>query len=301
MVERLGHMFELRTLRYFLAFVQEGGISNASKALHITQPTLSRQLADLERNVGRPLYEKTGGYIHLTHEGRVLYDRAKAIVELSDQAEEELAGTTKNVSGTVRIGAGESIGMKVVARAIRRIQADYPDLTVHLSSGFTMDHLENLERGVLDFVLECETVGRPGYGALEFPVQDRWVALMPEDDPLAAHEYVEPQDFEGANVTMSRQALKVGKMKEWFGDSLDKVHVVATHNLTVNSTFICRERMGYVFTYEGLYTVPGLVSRPFMPELYSKTGLIWVNKRTLSLQAQTFLDYLRAECDDWAD
>ena len=290
MVGERNHMFELRTLRYFLAFVQEGGVANAAKALFITQPTLSRQLSDLERSVGCPLYEKRAGRIELTQKGRMLYEYAKTIVELSDRAEEDLEGSEKAVSGVVRVGAGESTAMSVVARAIRLIQRDYPDLVIHLSSGFTMDHMENLEKGVLDFVLECETVSRPGYGSFEFPVQDRWVAFMPADDPLTEKPFVEPADFDGANVVMSRQSLKSGKMFEWFGDLLERVHVVATHNLTLNSTFITREGMGYLFTYAGLYEIPGLVSRPLRPELSSKTGLIWLKKRSMSDQARVFLE-----------
>ena len=289
--------FELRTLRYFLTFVNEGGVSNASKALHITQPTLSRQLADLERNVGKQLWSKESRRITLTAEGDRLYEYARTICELSEQAAEELANTDMGVSGVVHIGAGESVGMKVIARALRQLQYDHPGISVHLSSGFTMDHMEKLNKGLLDFILECETIGRPGYGSLEFPIMDRWVALMREDDPLASRDAVRPEDFRGASVTLSRQSMKTGKMAEWFGDVLETMHVIATHNLTLNSSFLVREGLGYVFTYDDMFTAPGLVARPFTPELTSNCGLVWVKKRSASKAAQIFLDYVRRECN----
>ncbi len=291
------HPFELRTLRYFTTLVREGGISNAAKALHITQPTLSRQISELEANVGSPLYEKRGGRLELTDKGRLLYERAKTILELADQTEEDLEGTSRSISGTVRIGAGESTAMALVAQATRTMCAEYPNVSIHLSSGFTMDHLDNLNKGVLDFVLECETVDRPGFEALELPLQDRWVVLIPEHDPLAAKDHVEPGDFAGTDVLLSRQALKAGIIRDWLGPQLETVNVVATHNLTVNSSFLCRADLGYLFTYDGLYEVPGLVSRPLAPELRSRTGLIWVKRRPLSGPARIFLEHMRRACD----
>lgn len=299
---RLGHhMFELRTLRYFLTFVQEGGVSNASKALHITQPTLSRQLAELEKNIGGSLYVKNSRRIQLTEQGSILYEYAKTIVELCDHAEEQLSAPNGEISGTIRIGAGETTAMKIIAQAASAIQADHPKLSIHITSGASMDLMENLNKGLLDFMLECETKSRPGYESLKLPVADRWVALIPEDDPLASKQAVYPYDFEGRNVALSRQALKAGKMKEWFGDSLDALHVVATHNLTLNSTFFARARMASVFTYEGLYNIPGLASKPLAPELTSESALIWTKKRNLSDQARIFLEYMHETCESWAE
>ncbi len=287
-------MFELRTLRYFVTFVDQGSISNAAAALHLTEPTYSRQLNELERRVGKSLYQRVNKRIILTKEGEALYNYGKSIIDLADKAEEELVKGTARVSGPVRIGVGGTLGMEVIARAIKLMSQDHPDILTEFYSGASLDQIEDLSKGILDFVLETELVSRPGYERLEFPIRDNWVVYMRKDDPLARKKTVSPKDFEGKNVMMPRQALKTGVLNRWFGDSLEKARFIATQNLTLNSMFIVREGLGYSFTYDGLFEIPGLTHRRLRPALQDVNGLIWSKKYPLSQQAQVFLDSVKA-------
>ena len=291
-------MFELRTLRYFIAFVDQGGISKASQAMHITEPTFSRQIGELERRVGKPLYKRINKRIILTKEGEALYDYAKEIIQLADRAEEELTTGTSKISGSVLIGAGGTVGMKIIAEAIDHMQQTNPEILTEFYSGASLDQMEQLSKGLLDFVLETELVSRPGYERLEFPIRDTWVAYMREDDPLAKKKSVKPKDFEGRNVILPRQAMKTGVLNGWFGESLEKTYTVATQNLTLNSMFIVKQGLGYSFTYDGLFEIPGLVHRPLKPVLEDKNGLIWSKKHPLSTQAQVFLDCVRKAIEE---
>ena len=163
---------ELRTLRYFLALAQEGTISNAAKALHVTQPTLSRQLADLERGFGKRLFERGAKRVVLTEDGQRLREYAESIVELADKAEAELSQPERAVAGDVYIGCGESDVMRLVLRAMKRVRERWPGIKFHLFSGTSADLEDRFAGGLFDFMVEFELTGRPDCNALALPTQD---------------------------------------------------------------------------------------------------------------------------------
>lgn len=289
---------EIRTLRYFLALVQEGSISKAAKALYITQPTLSRQLAALEEHVGAPLYERGNKRVSLTEEGMALYDYAKAIVELADRAEEELMTGDHALRGNVYIGAGEAGSMRVIARAIESLHGMYPDIRYHIFSGSTLDLTERLDRDLLDFVLECEAVSRVGYDMLRLPIPNVFGAIVRRDSALAQLEVVRPKDLEGQIVTFSRQLIKSGFIKGWAGESFDKIQIVTTHNLLLNPSFLIREGFGCTVTYGGLLDTSEnseLCFIPIDPPIVTHNALVWKKDRRLSRAAQAFLEQVKVE------
>nr|WP_270299550.1 LysR family transcriptional regulator [Eggerthella sinensis] len=210
---------ELRTLRYFLALAQEGTISNAAKALHVTQPTLSRQLADLEKGFGKRLFERGSKRIVLTDDGMRLREYAESIVELADKAEAELAQSTQSVGGDVYVGCGESDAMRLVLRAAHEVRQRYPGVHFHLFSGTSADLADRFDGGLFDFMVEFELVGRPDCRALTLPAVDTWGVLMRTDHPLASREAVRVEDLAGLPLICSRQGVKSGKMREWAGAS----------------------------------------------------------------------------------
>ena len=147
---------ELRTLRYFLAVAQEGNITNAAKRLHVTQPTLSRQLADLEKELGRELYTRNHGGIELTAHGAMLYTYAESIIDLAEKAEADISLPAKTVSGSVHVAAGETKAMRYLVAAMARVREEYPGIDFQMYSGTTADLMDGLVRGQYDFLLECE-------------------------------------------------------------------------------------------------------------------------------------------------
>lgn len=312
-------MLELRTLRYFLTFVKEGSITAAANAMHITEPTFSRQLSELERKAGKSLYRRINKRIVLTQEGEALFNYADKIIELADLAESEIMNGGESVRGSVFVGGGSTIGMEVIAKAVDLMRREHPEILAEFVYAASSDQIEDLSRGVLDFVVETELKSRPGFETLSFPKPDRWVAFMRKDDPLARKRSVKPSDFVGKNVIVSRNAMRTlymrnvideerteaitptvspdaGILGQWFGEHLGSINVIATQNISLYGMFFVKEALAYAFAYEGLYEIDGLVHKPLKPEIQDANGLIWPKKRPLSEQAGVFLSCVRRVC-----
>ncbi len=292
---------ELRTLRYFLAVLQEGSITNASKRLHVTQPTLSRQLAELERELGRPLYTRSHTGISPTEHGAMLAKYAESIVSLAEKAEADVKLPSKTVAGVVHIGCGETQAMELLADAMVATQREYVGVNFELHSGTSADLLDGLVRGQYDFLLECELQPHVAMNVLELPYADRWGAVVLRDDPLAELPEVRVDDLTDRQLIVSHQAMKTGKLHDWLQKSephgaMDVFDVVATYSLAMNCKFLVRRGVGVALTYEGLIdgSDAGLVFIPLAPALISHSGLVW-RKTLLSRQAQVFLDAVRTQ------
>lgn len=288
---------ELRTLRYFTAVVREGSITAAAKALHVTQPTLSRQLAALEDELGHTLYQRGRGGIELTEQGVVLRRYAESILALADKAEEEIALPTHSISGKVHIAAGETKAVELIARAMRRTQAEYPGITFELYSGNSTDLMDNFVRGFYDFFQECEIRPHVDMNSLVLPVADTWGILTRRDNPLASLPCVTPDDLASVPLITSRQGVKTA-LGRWFGDLADNLDIRATYNLPHNAKFLVREGLGSALTYEGLFEADELTDFAFVPlspTLTSTQGILW-RKTMPTRQAQAFLDKLREVC-----
>lgn len=292
---------ELRTLRYFIAVAQEGSLTNASKRLHITQPTLSRQLADLEQELGRQLFLRTRGGIELTEHGTVLLRYAQSITELVSKAEEDIKLPERSVTGSVHIGAGETEAMSILAQAMLNTRKKYPGIDFQLHSGTSADLMDGLARGQYDFLLECELQPHANLNVLELPFRDRWGVVVPSDHSLAAKDGVQLEDLVPLPLILSRQAQQVGSLRRWFGARAESLEVVATYGLLMNAKWLVKNGFGIALSFEGLIassaeTSPeGLSFVPLDPPVRSRNGLLW-RKMMLSRQAQAFLDEVNALC-----
>lgn len=293
---------ELRTLRYFLAVVREGSITAAAKSLHVTQPTLSRQLGALEDELGHGLFQRGRGGTELTEQGVILCRYAESILALVDKAEEEIALPSHSIAGKVHIAAGETQAMELIARAMERTQAAYPGITFELYSGNSADLMDNFVRGFYDFFLECEIRSHVDMHTMRLPHRDVWGLLVRRDGPLGSLDTVTPDDLRGQPLIVSRQGGKVGGLYEWLGDAVEDTAVHAVYNLPLNSKFLVREGVGSAFTYEGLFEASALGDLKFVPlepALVSIPGLVW-RKVLPTRQAQAFLDALREVCEEAA-
>ena len=289
---------ELRTLEYFLAVSREGSITDAAKALHVTQPTLSRQLAALETEFGRQLYTRSHKGIELTDHGIMLRRYARSIVDLANKAAEDMKPADSEVRGVVHIGAGETFLMGIVAEAMRRVHAQHPGITFNLTSGTTADLKDRLVKGYFDVMLECDVQNHAKLNVLRFPIPDTWGVLMRADDPLAKKRVIQAKDLVKRDLITSKQGMKFGKLVEWFGDLRDKAHVVAEYQLGLNTRYLLKQGFGIAVIYQHLVDYRGdadLVIRPLSPTVESWQGLVW--RQTLpNKQTLIFLDEVRQVC-----
>ena len=292
---------ELRTLRYFLAVVQEGNMTNAAKRLHVTQPTLSRQLADLEKEFGRQLYTRSHAGITPTEHGVMLASYAESIIDLAEKAEADISMPAKTVSGSVHIAAGETKAMRFITKAMARVRDEYPGVDFQLYSGTTAELMDGLVRGQYDFLLECDLQAHVNLNTIVLPDPDVWGLVMRCDDPLAHRDGIHPEDVLDRKLITSRQGVKVGPLHDWLGSYADSVDIVATYSLGMNAKWLIRSGFGVAFAYDELLVPPtlqeqgaaDLVFVPLEPRVESRHGLVW--RKTLpTRQAQVFLDAVQS-------
>ena len=293
-------MMDIRVLRYFLSVCEHGTMSRAAEALHVTQPALSRQIAQLERELGAILLVRGARRVELTEKGLYLRRRAQEIVTLTDQTTSDLAHGEDIVEGDVFIGAGESEGLRVIARHVRAFRERYPGVRFHLHSGNAPDLIERLEHGIDDFSVLMSYPDVDRYAHLRLSPTDAWGVLVRDDDPLAAREAVSPADLLDAPLVVPERHTKgdrlTGLLATWFGEHASKVTIAATYNLAYNGALLVREDVGRMLSFDGLTTVgpgTGLEFRLLFPPLVSVIDLAWKRDVALSHPARLFLDSLQ--------
>ena len=287
---------ELRVLQYFLAVAREQNISAAAQSLHLTQPTLSRQLKELEEELGKQLMVRGNRKITLTDEGMLLRKRAEEILELVNRTEQELARSADAVSGDIYIGTGETDGVRQLARTAKQLQKSCPGIRFHIVSGDAVDVCERLDKGLLDFGVLLGDIDKIKYRYLELPMKDTWGVLMRRDSPLSARETVSPRDLWDKPLILSRQVDNKSGLYRWLGKEPSELHTVATYNLIYNASLMVDEGMGYAFTLDKLVNTTGsnLCFRPLRPRLELGMYLVWKKSQIFSRAAELFLEHLQA-------
>ena len=288
---------ELRVLQYFLAVAREQNISAAAQSLHLTQPTLSRQLKELEEELGKQLMVRGSRKIVLTEEGMLLRKRAEEILDLVGRTEKEIAQSDDTVSGDIYIGTGETDGMRQIARTAKQLQEHSPGIHFHIVSGDAVDVCERLDKGLLDFGVLLGDIDKIKYHYLELPMKDTWGVLMRRDSPLAQQERILPQDLWDKPLILSRQVDNKSGLYRWLGREPEQLHTVSTYNLIYNASLMVDEGMGYAFTLDKLVNTRGsqLCFRPLEPRLELGMYLVWKKSQIFSKAAELFLERLREQ------
>ena len=268
---------EIRVLKYFLETAREGSVTRAAAALHISQPSLSKQLKDLELELGKKLFVRSNYSIKLTDEGMLLRKRAEEILEMVEKTTDEFKALGNITGGDVRIGCAESHLVSHLAQVIRAFREDYPGLRYHLYSGGTAQVTERLDRGLLDFAFIVEPPSLSHYNYIEIPGVDTWGVLMRRDHPLAALESITCDDLAGIDLICSEQSMKAD-IPRWCGQKADTLRFTGTVNLFYNGSVFVKEGLGCMLTFARLAdTSPenGLCFRPLSPVLENKMYVIW--------------------------
>ena len=287
---------EIRVLRYFLEVAREGSVTHAAQRLHVSQPTLSRQIKDLEAELGKKLFVRGSFNVRLTDEGMLLRKRAEDILEMVDKTTDEFKALGQITGGDIPIGCAESRHIRHLARRIGAVQERCPGIRVHLYSGDTEDLADRLDRGLLDFAVIAQAVDLSKYNYLELPEADAWGVVMRRDAPLAQKEAVGMEDLLDLPLIVSRQGLRED-IPKLFGERADQLRIAATINLAYNGSVLAKEGLGYLLTFEKLAdTSPQseLCFRPLVPRLETKLYIIWKKYQVFSPAAQLLLDELKA-------
>ena len=290
---------ELRVLHYFLAIAQEQSIVRAAESLHLSQPTLSTQIKNMEKELGKQLLirgTKGSRKITLTEEGMFLRKRAQEIVDLADKTEAELMTSDDVVEGNIYIGAGETQGVHLIAKAIKTLHNRYPNIRYHLFSGNGEDVSERLDKGLIDFGLFVGNIESKKYDYLKLPMADTWGLLVRKDDPLAKLECIKPNDLLNVRLLSSRQALIQNELSGWLGYEFEKLHIVGTYNLIYNASLMVEEGMGAALCLDGFLNTSGnsnLCFLPFEPVLTAELKIAWKKYQVFTKAAQKFLEVLQ--------
>lgn len=286
---------ELRVLRYFLAVAREENITAAAESLHVTQPTLSKQLMDLEYELGKKLFERGKRKITLTEEGIFLRKRAQEIIDLSDKTEATLKSSAQTISGDVFIGCGETQGMREIIKVMKKVNCDFPEIRYNLYSGNDEDVSERLDSGLVDFGLFVGSTHLDKYDYKKLPFADVWGLLLRNDNPLAKKKTIKPSDLDGVPILCSRQALTHNELSGWLGKDFKKLKIVSTHNLIYNASLMVEEGFGAALSIKGLINTAdsNLVFRPFRPMIKADLIFAWKKYQVFSKQAEIFLKYIQ--------
>ena len=291
---------EFRVLRYFLTVAREGSITAAANSLHLTQPTLSRQLQDLEKELGQKLLVRGKYKVSLTPEGMMLRKRAEEIVDMVEKTEAEFQSIRDIVGGDIYIGCGETDSMKYIAEVMKELQSQYPDIKFHIYSGNAEDVTEKLDKGLLDFGVLIQPIDLSKYDNITLPDKDVWGVIARNDSPIAGKNNVSLNDLTGVPLIASRQMSKKysadSGFLDWFGEEFEKLNIVATYNLVYNAAIMVEAGMGYAVTLDKLVNVSkggNLCFKPLSPKLESGLDIVWKKYQVFSPAAKLFLEKLQ--------
>ncbi|MCM3220357.1 LysR family transcriptional regulator [Bacillus cereus] len=287
---------DIRVLRYFIAVATQENISAAANALHLSQPTLSRQLNNLEEELGTTLFVRGNRKITLTDEGMFLLDRAKEIVDLVEKTEGNFNQKYEIISGEIHIGAGETEAMQFIAQTIKKVVSHHPNIKFHLYSGNADDITTKLDSGLLDFGIVIEPANKQKYDYLKLPATDVWGVLMRKDSPLAEKAYIHPTDLLNKPLIISRQTAVSNELSGWLGEEIENLNVIGTYNLLYNASLLVKENIGYALCIDKLMNTSEestLCFRPLSPKLEAGLNILWKKHQTFSSATKIFLTYLR--------
>ena len=270
---------DIRVLEYFLMAAREENITRAAQLLHVTQPTLSRQLMQLEEELGVKLFERTNHSVLLTDEGFLFRRRAQDIVAMVEKAKSEVAQSEETLTGVISIGCSELRSVQELARAMTAFQNRYPKVKFELYSGSNEDIQERIEQGSLDMGLFLEPFNLAKYTTLPMRTKERWGVLIHREALLAAQEVIRPGDLVGTLVmTIHVNTPAHMELRQWSGDFAKEMDFSANYNVLHNAVIVARERKGAL-----------------EPELSVGSALAWKEGRIVSRAAKAFLQFLQRE------
>ncbi len=291
---------DIRVLQYFLAVAREESITKAAERLNMTQPPLSRQLKDLEDELGKQLLIRGSKKITLTEDGMLLRKRAEELVDLMEKTKAELTSPSENINGDIHIGCGETESISFFAQAAWDLQQKHPLIHYHIYSGDAERVMERLDKGLIDFGLLVGPVDINKYDYMRLPLKDTWGVLMRKDSPLAEKESIIAEDLWSKPLIISHQTSGNSEMFSWLKTDVSKLNIVATYDLVYNASLFVKKGLGYVITLDKLINTTGdsaLCFRPLYPALEAGLCIVWKKYQVFSRASNAFLNQLQKELE----
>ncbi len=289
---------DIRVLQYFLTVAREESITRAAETLRMTQPPLSRQLKDLEDELGKKLLIRGSKKVTLTEDGMLLRKRAEEMIDLMEKTKAELTSSDENISGEIYIGGGETDAVSLFAQTAGKLQKKYPQIHYHIYSGDAEIVMEKLDKGLIDFGLLVGPVDVSRYDYMRLPISDIWGVLMRKDAPLAEKDVIRAEDLWDKPLILSHQAYSGSDISVWLGKDAHRLNVVMTYNLIYNAAHFVKTGFGYAITLDKLINTTGnseLRFRPLYPTLEAGLCIVWKKYQVFSRASKQFLNQLRAE------
>ena len=296
-------MLDLRVLNYFLTVAREESITRAAEALHLSQPTLSRQLRDMEEYLGKELMIRGPRRITLTEDGLFLKKRAEELLSLASNTEQELRSDDTELNGSIRIGSAEADSVRFLMHTAYKMQMKYPNLHFHVISGDGQQMMELLDKNLIDIAVVYGHVDTEKFEVLPSPTVDHWGILLHRDNPLAKKETITPQDLWNENLIVSNQVLQgdshADKLQSWIKKPFADLHIIATYNLAYNASIMVSEGLGSCIMLEKIIRIPPddpvLCFQLFNPSLEDRLFIIWKRFQLFSKGTQAFIGLLKQE------
>ncbi len=288
---------DLRVLRYFLMVAKEQSFTKAAEQLNITQPTLSRQLAALEKELGAKLFRRGGHSITLTNEGLLLKRRALEIVDLEDKILSEFKGGNEDIEGKITIGCGEFNAVEILAKICKSYREKYPLVQFALHTG-TADHIsEMMNKGLVDIGIFLEPVNTEGLDYIRIQGSDHWVVTIKADDPLAVKDVITKKDLIGLPLILPERTNIQSELANWFGRDFSRLNVAFTSNLGTNAGVMAIHGLGYPVSVEGAvryWNRELLVQKRLSPEIKTSTVIAWRRNIPYSPVVSRFIEEINA-------
>ena len=284
---------ELRVLKYFLAVAREENITKAAALLHLTQPTLSRQLMQLEEELGVQLFRRSRYHIELTEDGMLLRRRAQELVDLAEKTTREFTMRETELMGEIAIGAGETRSMSFLSRAMVSFRERYPKVTFRIFSATADDVKERLDTGLLDMGLLTEPVDVGRYAFCRMKERDRWGVLVRLDSPLAGLDSVTPDDLEQVPLIISGRERVQRELANWFGDRWERLQIAASFNLILNAANMVRYGVGTALSFDLNFSFDDLRFIPLSPTMDTGTVLVWKKDQVLTPAVEAFHQHIK--------
>lgn len=288
---------ELRVLRYFLTVAQQENITRAAEILHVTQPTLSRQLAQIEEELGIRLFERGKRKIVLTNEGILLCRRAREILELVDKTEKELVEQESVVEGTISIGCGDVKTVNLLAEMIQSFHQKYPAVRFEMCTAAADYVREQMERGLIDIGLLLEPVNLEKYDYVRLKEEEQWVAMMHPDAPLARQQSVTARELRDIPLILPNRPDMQNELANWFGEDISSLNILCTSNLPSVSCMLAYHRLACAIIIAGsisLMDEKKIISRPLSPALTTNCLLVWKRQQPFGVAVSKFIEHVKS-------